>query len=375
MVDPIRSSSTRSWNPADDDDEARRRTAATRPRPAALPEPPDLPDVHGALLARAAKQASAPNRAADATVAKTDQDTAVQGRLEAFFSSAKPVYRLPEGGEVAVAVGFRMTTSAAVPPQPTPADLRYVAQETLVNRHDPELRAIAARYGVRGLDEMKVGRGAPSQIQKLTQALIDEGKLPPAVPGGPSGEQRIRRMMSEYGIGLDCAGYTQQAFLAARGVTRAQAGFAPAITSEDLSRISRAHFSRVDPQDSRAGDIFAMGPPPGDSVGHRVIVVDRHDASPEELKRYCGSGDGAVLAGGEVSVLTVDSSWGSGGDPDKGGVGRQTWLYEATSKQWGTVVPAPLADGKQIPATVYVASMPYDGHHPLLGIYHYSEKH
>ena len=388
MVDAIGRSSIDPWARALDADNAGARGGATTARTtkAAMPPPevPELPDVHGALLARAARAAQEPRpllaSGIDAAALRTpDQDTVVQKRMDAFFDSAKPTYRLPADGgtavEVAVATPFRMKGPAsAAPGERNPDILRYVAQERRVNDNDRELRSLARNLGIHDVDAIKVGRGTPAEVHALTQALIDARKLPRGAPGEPD-DVRVRRMMGDYGIGFDCAGFTQQAFLAAHGITRGQAGFARSIMNESLSHPSSTHFSRVAPEDARAGDILALGPPPGEKTGHRLVVFDRHDASSAELKRYCTSGEGVRIASGRVSVLVVDSSFGSGANPGKGGVQRQTWLYDPVSNQWAHVFPAHIDEEMHaIPEVVRVRPMPYDGQHPLLGVYHYSEK-
>src|SRR5208283_1143547 len=128
--------------------------------------------------------------------------------------------------------------------------------------------------------------------------------------------------------------YTQQAFLSAHGITRGQAGFANP-TSEGLFNLSPPHFARVAPENAVAGDIVSLGPPQGESVGHRAVVVDRHELTPAELERFaCSPEDREKLRTGRVTVFEVDSSWGSGANPQEGGVQRHTWLYDASSGQW-----------------------------------------
>jgi hypothetical protein len=393
MVDAIGSSST-DWSRAidSDDDEVRRRAeaASTTKVATAPPEVPQGPDTNGALLVRAAQGGQATQAAATprlllalgvdaAAVRLPDQDTAVQKRMDSFFNRAVPTYRLPAGPgkaiEVAVATPFRMVGPTRAPRNPDDATLRAVVTEVSVRQSATELSTIAGKVGIgaASLSAIKVGRGTPSQVQALTQALIDANKLPPARKD-ESDVVRVRRMMCDYGIGFDCAGYTQQALLAAHGITRAQAGLDLGIVNESLSNLSTAHFARVAPEDARAGDVLALGPPDPRNVGHRVIVFDRHDASPEELRRYCSSGQGGSLDKGHVTVLSVDSSYGSSAHPANGGVQRQTWLYDG--KQWGTVFPAHLdSEQNHIPERVQVTKLPYDGSHPLIGIYHYKGEH
>ena len=171
--------------------------------------------------------------------------------------------------------------------------------------------------------------------------------------------------MCEWGIGLDCAGYTQQAFLAAHGVSREQAGFNPDLRNEGLFNLAEnGGFSQVKPEKARAGDILALGPPPTENAGHRVIVYERHDITQAEVNVLRGtSADLARLRSGRVSVFEVDSSWGSGGDPQSGGVLRQKWIYDAASRRWGQIA------GSQVAFTI--TGLPYDGLHPLLGVYHF----
>jgi hypothetical protein len=295
--------------------------------------------------------------------------------MDAFFAKAAPTYRIPwQGGttvELAVATPFRMKGPTTAPRDAPPTILQFVAQETRVVKNTKELQDIAGSLGIgtQSVREIQVGRGTPSQVHALTQALLDAGKLPPAAKD-ESTSVRVRRMMCDYGIGLDCAGYSQQALLAAHGITRAQVGLDHDVTNESLSNLSRAHFARVAPEDARAGDVLALGPPRGDTVGHRLVVFERHEASAEELQRYRAVSQGGSLGTGRVTVLSVDSSFGSNGDPAQGGVQRQTWLYDG--KQWGTVIPAQVdGQGNMTPERVRVHALPYDGHHPLIGVFHY----
>ncbi len=390
MVDAIGSAST-GWTPSidDDDDEVRRRAGASTTKVGtAPPEIPQGPDVGGALLVRAVQAQTAPAAKPmlamgidAAALPVPDQDTATQKRMNTFLESATPTYHLPaEDGrasvDVKVATPFQMVWTTVVPPGTTDeTTLRFAAHEASVKKNDPELKAIGASVGIPSgtVDAIEAGRGTPEQVQTITQALLDANKLPPAEQGEPT-DVRVRRMMSNYGVGFDCAGFTQQAFLAAHAITRAQAGFDPRIMNESLSNLSSRHFSAVAPEDARAGDVVVLGPrdPSSAEPGHRLIVFDRHDATPEELARYCKKGAGAALAAhGPVTVLMVDSSFGASGRPSQGGVQRQTWLYDPVSGRWGTVIPPNEMAGRSYPERVAVQDTPLDVHHRLLGFHHY----
>jgi hypothetical protein len=394
MVDAVSGSST-SWTPSidSDDDEVRRRAAAasTTKVATAPPEIPPGPDVGGALLMRAAQAQAAPAARPmlamgidAASLPVPDQDTATQKRMNAFLETAMPTYHLPaEKGrpsvDVKVATPFQMVSKTVAPPGTTDdTTVRFVAHEARVKETDPELKAIGASVGLPPgtVDAIKAGRGTPRQVQTITQALLDANKLPLAKQGEPI-DVRVRRMMSDYGVGFDCAGYTQQAFLAAHATTRAQAGFDPHIMNENLSNLSSRHFSSVAPEDARAGDVIVLGPrdPSSSEPGHRLIVFDRHDATPEEVHRYCTKGAGATLAAhGPVTVLVVDSSFGASANPAQGGVQRQTWLYDPVSGRWGTVIPPNEAAGRSYPERVAVQDTPLDVQHRLLGIHHYTRR-
>ncbi len=368
------------WSPPLDGDDDERRRAATAGRAVVrdASELPELPDANTALLARASAQATTPaprpllaTGLSSTDVARVDSTSTsmppVQRRLDAFLAAAKPTYHVPGVGDVAVATPFRMVG----PLHPTeaqrqdPVTMNYALQELAVKSTRPDLEAIAREHGISPgqLDVIQQGRGTPEQIRTLTQALIDKGRLP--APGRfPTSEARVRTMMFYYGLGLDCAGYVQQAVLAGHGITRAQAGFQPSPLNEGLfDPAASGRFRRVAPEDAQAGDVIALGPPEGQTFGHRVVVSRRHELQPADLKDYRATGaDLAKLNSGHVVMLDVDSSWGSGGTPQAGGVERHTWLYDSTSGSWAEVSRE---------KAVHFTDLPYHGH-PVVGVFHYA---
>jgi hypothetical protein len=274
--------------------------------------------------------------------------------------------------DVAVAAPFRMTITIPLSEKDRKSRMmvEYEKQEQRVQSHSGDLETIAAKHGISAAQLKYViqqGRGTPEQVRMLTQALIDGHKLPPP-DGKQTPAQRVRQMMCDYGLGFDCAGYVQQAFLAARGLTRAQAGFAPSVSDEGLfAPAASGRFSRVAPQNARPGDVIVLAPPKGEAYGHRLVVYERHDMQPMEPRDWHGRvEDMETLRSGRISVFHVDSSWGSGADPQKGGVERLTWIYDATSNRWGRV------HADNLVRFTY-SGLPYDGFHPLVGVYHYPE--
>ncbi|MGH7296012.1 MAG: hypothetical protein ACRELB_13810, partial [Polyangiaceae bacterium] len=362
--------------PPDDDDASRAHgppLAARSAPPRDASELPTLPDTSAGLLARAVRAhtsgAAAAVKASTSTastgpatptsarpvvamgipfdvVLADGRDAAVKRGLDAFREAATPTYHVPGEGDFKVAAAFRMPGCG---------------DERIVKHHqDTDLKAIAASQGVVP-SRLHFGRATPDQVRRVTQALIDAGKLPAPSADYPTAPARIRKMMFDYGIGFDCAGYAQQAFLSARGLTRAQAGLASEPVGESLSKL-RAPFERVAPDTARPGDVVVLDPPTTSTAGHRAVVFDSRSLSADAVG-LLRSRSGAALVVGRVSVLTLDSSWGAGGNPSVGGVGRHSFYYDADSKKWAS------ADGGPV---VFSAS-PYGGD-SLRAIYRYPVK-
>jgi hypothetical protein len=294
-----------------------------------------LPDVYGDQLARAAKLATATASAStprplvaaalEASLIMPDgRDAAVKRGLDAFREAATPTYHVPGEGDFQVATAFRMPGCTG--------------NEKSLEANVKERNAIAARYGI-DTTGATFGRLHPEGVRRLTQALIDSGKLPPG--SAATAPRRIRQMMFDYGVGLDCAAYAQQAFLAASGVTRAQAGFAPQLQQESLSHLGPP-FSRVAPEGVRPGDIVVLEPPPdsraagpgGQPVGHRAVVYDSRGLSPKDVEAVASRVRGVDPTAARLSVVMLDSSWGASQDASRGGVSRRTFLYDASSGKW-----------------------------------------
>jgi hypothetical protein len=249
----------------------------------------------------------------------------------------------------------------------------YDAQRPVVASHsiaDGNARK-AAGLSSESMAAIRAARGDPNDIRRFTQALIDHGQLSSntALPLA----ERVRQMMFDHGVGVDCAGYVQHAYLYASGTSRAAAGFTVP-GNEDLSLLPRRGFTRVPNVPSlKPGDIVSLGPPSGESVGHRVIVYDQHEATPSEVAAFLNKNDengGDFLFDRQVEgslrktyyVVTVDSSWGSAGNPQRGGVDRRTWWYNAICGTWAWKVP-----NDPRPGTVDHGSQPYG--HPIIGFF------
>ena len=185
-----------------------------------------------------------------------------------------------------------------------------------------------------------VGQCTPKELVKITQALIDAGRLP---PGSGDVATRIRQMQWDHGIGVDCAGYSKQAIAAT--AARVPRLYAPGIESfRDLDGERKGSFARVAIADARPGDLLTLDAIAPEIYGHNVVVYSHatsDDAQTAALSAKHGPYVAAFLASaGPHHVLEVDSSWGAGADGNPcGGFRRDTWIYDASTKAWGSFDP------------------------------------
>lgn len=280
--------------------------SSARADAAPRPPPPPTPARAGALD--------------PAFLANVASSTA-RAKLDAFRDRCAGPF-LVDGQEVRARPMFRMNTGY---------------NQASANAHAGELRAIGARARLAAGDVAlaRIGRASPEQLVRVTQALIDAGKLPP--PPGAT-ETRIRRMQWTWGIGMDCAGYTAHAAIAVHG--RAAAALRNDMT-DPFSAMAhgRLPFRKVAVDDVRPGDVIHLDAATRGDVGHIVIVADRHLATDGERGALAASSPEAaafVAAAGPLHVLAVDSSWGAGDGEDYGGYRRDTWLYDEGTKQWAS---------------------------------------
>jgi hypothetical protein len=284
-----------------------------------------------------APRADARRSAGVAALTGRPSTPALGARLDAFLSQMRASYQI-DGKSVRVAPAFRSLHGDGLPQM---SKSRAAIQERL---GDAAFRAIASHV---------VGatwtRGTPEDVRITTQALLDAGAGRDVLKDKPGlrSEQVVRVVMSKYGIGFDCRGYVFRAFLHARGKGSASApekryfdqgaGYAVFQSESRLRRVSK------DLAAARTGDIIHLEPQAGRD--HNVIVRSN------EVRDVPASGKVTVQgrrvperfltdgwpsgARARVRVLTVDSSWGGGGDPLLGGAERRVWLHNDKNDLWG----------------------------------------
>jgi hypothetical protein len=256
------------------------------------------------------------------------RDAAVQQQLEAFRARFAGPYQV-DGAAVNAQPMFRM-------------NVKNAANAKTAAAHAPELAQICAKAGIASAcGPARVGRPSPEQLVKVTQALIDAGKLPPPDAAHVTVTDRIRGMQWEWGIGVDCAGYTQQAAAEAHGP--AGALFKQNLMGDIFSGMQKdMRFAGVDIAHIRPGDVIHLDSPKHGEVGHNVICFSHSTLDPAVrasllAARTTGDEGKAFLRGaGPFHAFEVDSSWGAGEGSMVGGFRRDTWIYDESTFTWAS---------------------------------------
>ena len=244
-------------------------------------------------------------------------------------------------GLVTAMVPFRMAT----PPR---------AQADAIRRNATAIAAAAQLAGLHEgeLGRIQSGRGTAFEINRYAQAVVDVVVRTTATH--VTSADGLRAVLFNHGVGIDCAGYVRQAAVAASLLAGPKVDL-----NDSLSNLPSRGFTRVDDLSTvRPGDIFVLGPAHPGEVGHRAIVYEQHEASAAEIATLKGMWTAPELLAGPLRVFQVDSSWGAGGDPIRGGVQRNTWWYCATTRTWGWLV-----DNGHAEHRLQLAPAPYG--HPL----------
>jgi len=267
------------------------------------------------------------------------EKTPAQQRLDAYRATYAGPYRV-DGQSVTASPQFRMNHGQ------NQANAPYLPGKGVDRKSEHGLALLAAcsraHVSEQALCHCLVGGPTASELRSVTQALIDAGML----PSGPGSVQaRIKTMQWQHGIGIDCTDYVIGGAMAANGKTRAQIeipyGDATLpMTASDyfLSADANPHLVRTDARHAKTGDVFCLTPTPPETIGHRAVVYANKtldDSRIAELAHEHGSIVSRFAQGGPVHAIEVDASWGAGPHGGSwGGVRRDTWLYNESTKQW-----------------------------------------
>jgi hypothetical protein len=129
----------------------------------------------------------------------------------------------------------------------------------------------------------------------------------------------------------------------------------------DVDRGRDGTFAKVAFEKARPGDLITLDSAEAGGWGHNVVVYSHVTADAARKAILCGLARDPALADflsspGPHHVFEVDSSWGAGTEgAECGGYRRDTWLYDASTKTWGSFEP-----GVTPPSFVTSASGPAD---------------
>ena len=279
--------------------------------------------------------------------------------VDAYFKAAHPTY-LVDGQPVVAAPQFRMVGGHN-------QDNVLVGQRVL-GQH---LGNKEGQIPLSVLGNVLGGRGSPEDVARATRILLDAGKLPPADPEHSTPELRIQLMMWQHGIGIDCAGYVQQALAQLHGKTPAQLGLKRPL-DENLGALAKnPNFQKIDTLDARPGDIITLKDNDPGQPGHTVLVVAHATRTGAELTAKVDPqlpANKAFLSAAQLDVFSVDSSWGTiqpePPPPSKdhnapkpkpkaqdlgGGVERRVWIHNRETNQWATLEGGVLGEIRNTP--------------------------
>jgi LysM repeat protein len=289
------------------------------------------------------------------------------GRIDAYKESFNSTYEV-NGKQVQAMPHFRIGDSAYGTGASGPAGRHGSSdvQEDLTKLIQTGDKAHWNDKMKQSVHMVAYGRGNAEQIQMVTQSLIRSGQFDQAKKDHPglNDSDTIRMMQWDHGIGIDCAGYVQQAFLGVHGGTREKYGFQPRIGDENLMYL-KGKFNEVKPANVKPGDLIALNPPQKNDVGHTILVRDHHEMGNLERQTLYKNMTGFAGPSDKVHIYSGDASWSGGVDGDlKGGVQRRIFLYNETTGKWADVTPSASGGYDVSPSS---SSGPYN--HPLNGIY------
>lgn len=258
--------------------------------------------------------------------AKAPSSAALQAKVDSYLIGARHKYTV-DGQTVEAAPQFRMVGGHN--------------QAKTANG----LKALAGKMGDKPgqiplsvVGRVLAGRGSPKEVGQVTQALIDLGKLPPAA-GFKSAQARIQAMMWEHGVGIDCAGYVQQALASVHGKTRQQLGLRETL-NEDLGMLDKnPAFRKLDVFDAKPGDVITLKDNQPNQPGHTVLVARHEKATGASMSWRFDTKDVAAqefLRSKDLEVFEVDSSWGAGTSGVDGGLKRSMWIYNRETGNWAS---------------------------------------
>jgi cell wall-associated NlpC family hydrolase len=295
------------------------------------------------------------------------QADTVKDKLDKVEKELAPKYTVKVDGKdvsVEVPTPFRMNGGDK---QPSPEDASKKMAKQLQKGGQWPKNGAAAKELDQAITRNAYGRASPKQIELVTNKLIDSGALKPyldelkaggATIGPNELKTAIRRMQWDYGVGTDCNGVCRIAYQEINGKPPTPQWGGELIKTDGKGNSLNPNLKRVSVDEAKPGDLIKLDDVTGD-VGHNVVITDTKSISAADVAKDKYTGTPAPV--GPLKTMTVLSSFGAGGDKDNvdSGLHKETWVYDAGRKQWGTLV------GKDVQWSSTAG--PYE--HKFVGIY------
>jgi hypothetical protein len=265
----------------------------------------------------------------------------VRKRIDGYFDKANHEYKTDNGSMVKVRSQFRISNGGTMLSE----DAKTKVKKALSGKS----------CGISSLliHNAAYGRAKPAEVAKITQCLINAGELAKLRAKNTSltDVQLIRLLQREFGIGIDCGGYVQLAFIFAytgsdndTPTVRNNLGLKERRGDENLGNLPSKHFEKIDKLDAQTGDLIIMNSRANDDGSIHTVIIVEHTKS------------------GNVHKYLVDASWGFLYGDIASGISRRTFEFDTSTSEWTDIHP--ITGNK-----VFTNSIgPYKGH-PIKGFY------
>ena len=265
----------------------------------------------------------------------------IRKRLDDYFDKANHEYKTDIGTKVKARSQFRISNGGTISSEDAKTKVR---------------KALAGKScGISNLliHNAAYGRAKPSEVAKITQCLIDAGELAKLRAQNTSltDERLIRLLQREFGMGIDCGGYVQFAFIFAytgsdndTTTIRNNLGLKEKRGDENLGSLPAKHFEKIDKLNAQTGDMIIMTPRANDDGSMHTVIIAEHTKS------------------GDVHKYLVDSSWGFMYGDIASGISRRTFEFDTSTSEWSDIHP--ISGSK-----VFTNSIGPYKNHPIKGVY------
>ncbi len=172
----------------------------------------------------------------------------IRKRIDDYFDLANVEYTLDTGTKIKSRSQFRyVSPGQTLSPEDAKEKVKAQLRKTKAGQKFITENSVAIHFAA-------YGRAKPAQIKIVMQALIDSGALADLrkIETSMSDLQLVRRLQKVFGMGIDCAGYVQLAYIFAysgndsdSAEKRKKLGLKERRGDEDLKSLSRGSFQKT----------------------------------------------------------------------------------------------------------------------------------